>query len=98
MNKFIKLPLIERWTYCSKPSDSRPVLSENGILINLDAVSKVEQVSDFHTVIDGSSIPCSLERIQMAWKDFSRPISSYPPDEPPIPYDPWWEGKFDHQR
>lgn len=97
MNKFIKLPLVERWSYRSRPSDSQPILAKNGILINLDRVTQIHPRSEFHTVLDGNSIPCSLDAIQRAWELCAKPITEIQHDEPFLPYHPWWEGKFEHQ-
>jgi len=96
--RFIKLPLIERWTYGARPCDSRPVLNSGGILVNLDRVAQIKPHSDHLTFIDENSIPCSLESIQRAWEESARPISSILPEDAPLPYHPWWEGRFEPQQ
>ena len=97
MNKFIKLPLISGWTYEGRPCDSKPVLAKDGILVNLDLVKRVFQMSDHQTTLDDDAIPCSLLAIQIAWENESLPITAVAHLGKPLPYHPWWEGKFSHQ-
>ncbi len=88
---FVRLPYIKDWSYESSPSTSKPLLAGNGILVNLDAVSKVEIHGKANTLVDGKQIPLSFDDIKKYWMTERKEIQDIKESDPVPPYDPIWD-------
>ncbi len=92
MSRFIRLPHVTRWTYESRPCDSRPCFSPDGVLVNLDAVDSIYELTENNTMVGRHQVPLSVKDILRAWQELAVPLSEV--SATPLAYHPSWDATY----